>query len=80
LIVRCIFCSFIFAVVAYHIEKLNKQAFLGRETGHKTFYRWLKIFDTFPEGLALIKGGDILYSNHSLVKMFELKDYNQDSD
>jgi hypothetical protein len=23
-IARCVFCSFIFAVVAYHIEKLNK--------------------------------------------------------
>lgn len=74
LIARCAFCSFIFAVVAYHIEKLNKQAFLGRETGEKTFHRWLKIFDTFPEGLALIKGGDIVYSNRSLFKLFELKD------
>lgn len=74
LVARCVFCSFIFAVVAYHIEKLNKQAFLGRETSLKTFYRWLKIFDTFPEGLALIKGGDIVYSNLSLFKMFKLND------
>ena len=28
----------------------------------------------------MIKGGDILYSNHSLIKMLEIKNYNQESD
>jgi len=44
-------------VVAYKIELLNKQAFLGKESSEKTFYRWLRIFETFPEGLALIRNG-----------------------
>jgi len=28
----------------------------------------------------MMKGGDILYSNHSLVKLLELKNYTQESD
>lgn len=57
LIVRSMFCIFIYGIVAYRVEQLNKQAFLGRETADKAFYRWLKIFETFPEGLALIRNG-----------------------
>ena len=80
LIVRCLFCIFVYLVIAYKIERLRKQAFFGREAGQKTFHRWLKIFDTFPEGLAVVKGGDVIYSNHSLMKLFELKDYKNDDD
>jgi hypothetical protein len=29
LIIRCIFCVFLYAIVAYKVETLNKQAFLG---------------------------------------------------
>jgi len=57
LIVRSLFCISIYVFVAYRIEQLNKQAFLGKETADKAFYRWLKIFETFPEGLALIRNG-----------------------
>ena len=39
LIVRRLFCIFIYGIVAYRIEQLNKQAFLGRETVDKAFYR-----------------------------------------
>jgi hypothetical protein len=44
------------------------------------FFKWLKIFDTFPEGLALIKGGEIVYANESLTKMLELHDYVHEDD
>ena len=57
LIVRSMFCILIYGIVAYRVEQLNKQAFLGMETADKAFYRWLKIFETFPEGLALIRNG-----------------------
>lgn len=39
------------------------------------FYRWLKIFETFPEGLALIRRNQIMYANRSLSSMFEFDDY-----
>lgn len=31
LVARCLFMCFIFGVVAYKMEQLNKQSFLGRE-------------------------------------------------
>ncbi len=62
------------------MEKLNKQSFLGREASQQVFFRWLKIFDTFPEGLALIKGGEIVYANESLINMLELHEYVTEDD
>jgi PAS domain-containing protein len=80
LVIRCIFCVFLYAIVAYKVEMLNKQAFLGQQTSEKAFYRWLKIFETFPEGLALIRRGQILYANRSFSGMFELGDYESNKD
>ena len=75
LVIRCIFCVFLYAIVAYRVENLNKQAFMGQQTSEKAFYRWLKIFETFPEGLALIRRQQILYANRSFSSMFEMQDY-----
>lgn len=77
---RCLFCSFIFTIVAYKMERLNKQSFLGRDASQQVFFKWLKIFDTFPEGLALIKNGRILYANQSLGQMLELHEYVHEDD
>jgi hypothetical protein len=66
LIMRCIFISLIYTIVAYKIEVLTKQSFLGRESSEKAFHRWMKIFETFPEGIALIRNDYILYSNRAL--------------
>jgi hypothetical protein len=57
LVVRSLFCIFIYAIIAYRVEQLNKEAFLGRDTAEKASHRWLKIFEVFPEGLALIRNG-----------------------
>ena len=57
LVVRSLFSIFIYGIVAYRIEQLSKQAFLGRQSAGKAFSRWLKIFETFPEGIALIRNG-----------------------
>lgn len=56
----------IYAIVAYRIEILSKQSFMGRESSEKAFHRWMKIFETFPEGIALIRNNYILYANRSL--------------
>jgi len=80
LIIRCIFCIFLYAIVAYKVETLNKQAFLGQQTSEKAFYRWLKIFETFPEGLALLRKGQILYANRSFSGMFEMQTYDSNKD
>jgi hypothetical protein len=39
---------------------------MGRESSEKAFHRWMKIFETFPEGIALVRKNYILYSNKSL--------------
>jgi hypothetical protein len=71
LAVRVFFCAFIYSITAYRVEYLNKMAFIGRESSDRTFYRWLKIFETFPEGLALVRKNRILYANKSLPSMLE---------
>jgi PAS domain-containing protein len=80
LIIRCVFCVFLYAIIGYKVEMLNKQAFLGQQTSEKAFYRWLKIFETFPEGLALVRRGQILYANRSFSGMFEMSDYDSTKD
>ena len=80
LVIRSVFCIFLYAIVAYKVEALNKKAFLGNQTSEKAFYRWLKIFETFPEGLALLRKGQILYANQSFAGMFEMGDYEPSRD
>jgi len=75
LIIRCIFCVFIYTVSAYKLEVLNKRAYLGTQSQENAFYRWLKIFETFPEGLALVRRGQIMYANRSFPEVFEFNDY-----
>lgn len=77
---RSLFVCFIFAIVAYQMEKLNKESFLGREASKQVFFKWLRIFDTFPEGMALIRGGEIVYANESLSKLLELHEYVHEDD
>jgi hypothetical protein len=79
LAIRCFFCALLYAATAYRVEYLNKMAFIGKENSEKTFYRWLKIFETFPEGLALIRKNHLLYANKSLPEMLELGDFDNKS-
>ena len=66
LVMRCVFCIMIYAIVGYRIEILTKQSFMGRESSEKAFHRWMKIFETFPEGIALVRNNYILYANRAL--------------
>jgi len=72
LIVKSIYSILIYAIIAYKIETNTKESFLGRETSDKAFHRWLKIFETFPEGIALIRNNTVLYSNKSLKHILEI--------
>jgi len=66
LAMRVFFCIAIYAIIAYRVEILTKQSFMGRETSEKAFHRWMKIFETFPEGIALIRNNYILCGNKAL--------------
>ena len=80
LVMRTLFCSVIYGMCAYRLESLNKYKFIGKDTSERTFYRWLKIFETFPEGLALIRNNFILYANKSLPAILDFKDWEQEAD
>lgn len=38
------------------------------------------MFETFPEGLALIRNGQIVFANKSLSQLLELNDYDDQLD
>ena len=81
LVMRIFFCSAIYAVIAYRVEILTKQSFMGRETSEKAFHRWMKIFETFPEGIALIRNNYILCGNKALQFILNVGiDRNQEED
>lgn len=72
LIIKVIYTTFIYGVIAYLCETRGKYAYVGAESSDKAFYKWLKIFETFPEGIALIRNNYILYSNKSLKSILEI--------
>lgn len=65
-IMRSTFTVMIYTLVAYIVERQRKQSYLGQESPEKAFHRWMKIFETFPEGIALVRGGYLLYANRAL--------------
>jgi hypothetical protein len=69
---RCIFLVTVYSVVSYQVDKQNKLAFLGRQSNEVSFNRWLKTFEGFPEGIALIRNEDVIYNNQALRKLFNL--------
>ena len=75
LIIKTAYSIFIYAIIAYKTEARTKESYLGRESSDKAFHRWLKIFETFPEGVALIRNGNILYANSSLKYILEVYDF-----
>ena len=72
LAIKSIYTTFIYGVIAYICESRGKQAYIGSESSDKAFYKWLKIFETFPEGIALIRNNYILYANKSLKSILEI--------
>jgi len=59
----------VYAAIAYKVELLQKQNFLGKESYQKSFKHWLQIFDTFTEGVAVVgNDGAVVYANDSVRK------------
>ena len=84
LLVKAGFSVVCYLVVAYNVENLRKESYFGREAQDKSFKRWLKVFDGFAHGVALVKKPDvkndlslnhpqeILYANKNLYRLLEL--------
>lgn len=71
--IQSAYCVFIYALIAFITEVRAKQAFLGKEQSDKAVTKWLKIFETFPEGIALVRNNYIVYANQSLRYILELQ-------
>jgi hypothetical protein len=72
LVIKAVYTVFIYGVIAYLTELRSKQAYVGNESSDKAFYKWLKIFETFPEGIALVRNNYILYTNKALKSILEI--------
>jgi hypothetical protein len=72
LAIKSVYSIFIYGVIAYLSEIRGKQGYVGSESSDKAFYKWLRIFETFPEGIALIRNNYILYSNKSLKSILDI--------
>ena len=61
---RCIFLIFVYSAVAYRLDRLNRLAFMSRQSNENSFNRWLRVFESFPEGIALIRHDEeVVYTN-----------------
>jgi len=69
---RCIFLVVVYSAISYRIDSQNKMAFLVKQSNESSFNRWLKIFESFPEGIALVRNEEVIYSNGALKKLFNL--------
>ena len=70
--IKSVYTIFIYAIIAYVTEIRCKQAFLGKEQNEKAVAKWTKVFDTFPEGISIVRNGFITYSNRSLKDILEI--------
>jgi len=53
-----------YTAVAYKLDRWNRLAFIAKLSNENSFNRWLRVFESFPEGIALIKHDEeILYTN-----------------
>lgn len=76
LIVRCLFCTVIYATVAYSTEKANKTSFLGKHQNNLGAMKWMRMFEKFPDGVALVSQDDnIEYANQSLADLLDISSY-----
>jgi PAS domain-containing protein len=79
LVFRILFQVLVYGAVAYKVELLQKQNFLGKDAYQKSFKHWLQIFDTFTEGVAVLDSeGGVVYANDSVRKHLQFDKMDQE--
>lgn len=79
-ILRAVWCILAYGIVAYQLERQSKMAFISKVQNQEgAAGDWLHIFESFPEGIALIKKGNLAYANSAITKIFEPEDSNFDT-
>ena len=73
LTVQVVYCTLVYAVIAYTSERHRKEAHIGREQSERSFTKWLKIFETFPEGIAYIRGKQVIGHNSAIKDILKLE-------
>jgi hypothetical protein len=57
-VIKIVYPVAVYCAIAYRSELTTKQSHLGMESNEKAFNRWLKVFETFPEGIAMVRNDD----------------------
>jgi PAS domain-containing protein len=69
----------VYVAVGYRSELMQKQAFLWRESNDRAFNRWCRVFENFPEGIAIVRNDEnVLFSNKALAKLFDAPPHSED--
>ena len=56
---RSFYCVLVFTLIAYQNEKLAKQVFLGKYMTQEVSKKWVKVFESFGEGIAIFGHGEL---------------------
>jgi PAS domain-containing protein len=80
LFVRTTWCLLCYAIVGYNLERAQKSAFVGSQSGDRTLFSFLRVFEAFPDGIVLIRDDNILFANKQVSKLLELRAYDKDED
>lgn len=77
---RAVFCIAMYALTAYKLERSEKRQFIFMENAGSNFDRWAKIFETFSEGVAIVRDGEVKFRNASFLQIFGFNNYNERAD
>jgi len=68
LVARLLFCSLLYAIIAYKVEMNNKRIFINAKLADANSNAFYKVFgETVTDGFAVIRDGKIDYANAGLM-------------
>ena len=68
LVFRLLYCTLLYAVIAYKVEAKNKQMFINAKLADASSNAFYRTFgETVTDGFAIIRDGKIDYANASLM-------------
>jgi hypothetical protein len=76
---RALFVIICYAVTAWQLERGKKRYFLC-SGGEDSFDQWTTVFNTFSEGIAIIKDSEITFKNTNFCEMFPINSYREVAD
>ena len=68
--VRALFCIIFYAITAFQLERAKKRVYLFSQSGTDSFDRWSSVFNTFSEGIAIVRENEVTFKNVSFLNLF----------